>query len=830
MGPSFEPRMPTSCAPSHRPRPRAAGPVDRLAPALALAVALLFLFSPIAFGPDGSAAAPATSARPVVASGAAPAPSSISLSALPGTASTTEMAYDGASGTMVLVAPGVGSGGAALSQSITYEQVDGAWERLSTPTAPSSREYAAMAYDAGIGKILLFGGYSSRGGFLNDTWEFSGGTWTNVTASAGTAPSPRAAADLAYDGNGSFDLLFGGYGPTGSATAGNLTDTWEFEDGTWSAVETSTSPPLEGSMAYDAALGAVVYVGGVALVGCSPLTYAFVDGEWLDLAAEVGLAPELAMSALAYDPAISGLLLFGGVCGVGIAGIGITLDLSDSTYELTSSGWSAVSASGAPSARYGADLAYDDASGAMVLFGGENAVLVLGGSPVGHLLASTFTFSGGTWSPVGPELTVNRPIAEVGQNLSFSVVGAVTPGPTVYAYTGLPAGTNGSGPVVNLTAESTGRLNVTVEVTTQLGFASASSATENASGSATIVARHWASPLNESRNTTEVGVAVALWASVGGGYGNTSDAFLGLPAGCLSPDAATVTCTPAVPGTFEITFASTDALGVEASSVADLTVAPRLAVAAMELLRPAIDLGMSMNATMVSDGGVGPYLVSYPSLPEGCASANASELGCVPSATGTFTVSGRMSDALGVQANATTTLTVNPDPQVASFAFVGANLTVGIDTTFRAAVTVTGGTGAVLTTLSGLPPGCAYTPLADLPVDCQPTVAGTFEVTATATDELGWTASAKANLTVEAAPPPGGKTVVPGFAYGSFLEGVGVVAVVGAIAAVAIGAQASARRKEREALASELEAGVAGAPTDLGGHPTGIRGPPRPPV
>src|SRR5580658_7917305 len=55
-----------------------------------------------------------------------------------------------------------------------------------SPT-PSLRASANMVWDAKDGYVLLFGGcnlydgYVCDGQYLNDTWEFSSGTWTNLT-------------------------------------------------------------------------------------------------------------------------------------------------------------------------------------------------------------------------------------------------------------------------------------------------------------------------------------------------------------------------------------------------------------------------------------------------------------------------------------------------------------------------------------------------------------------------------------------------------------------------------------------------------------------------
>ena len=67
-------------------------------------------------------------------------------------------------------------------------------------------------------------------------------------------------------------------------------------------------------------------------------------------------------AALAYYPGTHQLLLFGGYNGAYL----------DDTWAWNGTTWTELNtgSSGAPSARYGPALAYDTASGQMVLFGG----------------------------------------------------------------------------------------------------------------------------------------------------------------------------------------------------------------------------------------------------------------------------------------------------------------------------------------------------------------------------------------------------------------------------------------------------------------------------
>lgn len=73
------------------------------------------------------------------------------------------------------------------------------------PCGPGTRWGATMV---GHGdQLLLFGGFAN-GDLVNDTWSFSGSTWTEVNDGTGTAPDARALGAAAWDGH-EF-TLFGG--------------------------------------------------------------------------------------------------------------------------------------------------------------------------------------------------------------------------------------------------------------------------------------------------------------------------------------------------------------------------------------------------------------------------------------------------------------------------------------------------------------------------------------------------------------------------------------------------------------------------------------------
>jgi hypothetical protein len=102
-----------------------------------------------------------------------------------------------------------------------------------------------MAYDPATSQLLLFGGYNGTT-YMNDTWSWTGTTWSQISAT--TSPTLRAGASLAYDASSNQMVLFGGY--NGSSY---LQDSWTWSGTTWAALSPAAKPSAreEGSFGYD---------------------------------------------------------------------------------------------------------------------------------------------------------------------------------------------------------------------------------------------------------------------------------------------------------------------------------------------------------------------------------------------------------------------------------------------------------------------------------------------------------------------------------------------------------------------------------------------------
>jgi hypothetical protein len=93
------------------------------------------------------------------------------------------------------------------------------WTRQHPATHPPARQNASMAYDAATGTIVLFGGWRDAGGhYFGDTWTWDGSTWTKQAPA--THPSARYFASMAYDAATHTIVLFGG------SIGADVGDTW----------------------------------------------------------------------------------------------------------------------------------------------------------------------------------------------------------------------------------------------------------------------------------------------------------------------------------------------------------------------------------------------------------------------------------------------------------------------------------------------------------------------------------------------------------------------------------------------------------------------------
>lgn len=228
------------------------------------------------------------------------------------------------------------------------------WTRAYPTTSPAGRgDAAASTYDESRHCMLLFGGQTAQ--VNNEFWSFDGTDWTTL----GTAnPPPRSAAGLAFDSSRGVAVLFGGNNGNGW-----LNDTWEWNGTTWSQRLAPHTPPGRSNMqiAYDPARARTVLFGGFNPLLTNQFladTWEWNGQDWLSRSSAHTPGGRLG-AAMSFDPD-GGVLMFG---GSGPATI------YDETWRWDGTDWSQLQPPMVPYARTLVAMVTDVHRRRIVLFG-----------------------------------------------------------------------------------------------------------------------------------------------------------------------------------------------------------------------------------------------------------------------------------------------------------------------------------------------------------------------------------------------------------------------------------------------------------------------------
>lgn len=312
-------------------------------------------------------------------------------------------AYEPSNGELVVYG-GVSSVAHDALTDNTWEWNGTSWTQLHPATSPPHLFGATMAYDPVDGADVLFGGLSTGELSLeNETWAFSGsgnGSWREL---ATTGPLGRTGTQMAYDPTTGELLLFGGASVVDTKNT-TLNDTWEWNGTSWTQLHPSTSPPAcsEQSMAYDPATHQVVLLDGSLLSGSS--TWTWTGSTWSKVSTSVQPPDLPTYPAMAYDPAMGDLLLFGG---------GTQTIAKNDSYAWTGSNWVAVTTASTPPARWGAVMAYDARTGQLVLHGGGERTTTLSDTWVDQVIptATSTSLAAPSKVAVGQSVTLSATVS-----------------------------------------------------------------------------------------------------------------------------------------------------------------------------------------------------------------------------------------------------------------------------------------------------------------------------------------------------------------------------------------------------------------------------------
>jgi hypothetical protein len=289
--------------------------------------------------------------------------------------------------------PRVESSRAALGTVPATEKAT--WTRLGPPAVPVARYLQSAAFDETRKVLVMFGGLTV--GYQRDDrelweWNPAAGTWTNRTP-AGVNPSARKAASMVFDSaHNKFEIFGGRVVVPGAGTEFNpvyadSAELWEWDPGSGAMSARSGKGPVarsQHSMVFEKSTGKVLLFGGASNLSIeaenSPgddVSVGLGDTwEWDPAAGKwTQIQPKAAPSAryggaLVWDSTRSRAVLFGGMekSQVGLQGIP-----KQDTWEWdpTTQTWTDRTIAGdKPTPRFGHAMAYDPASGMVVLVGG----------------------------------------------------------------------------------------------------------------------------------------------------------------------------------------------------------------------------------------------------------------------------------------------------------------------------------------------------------------------------------------------------------------------------------------------------------------------------
>ncbi len=650
------------------------------------------------------------------------------------------MVYDQADGYVLLFG---GNNQAFYNDTWTFKA--GKWQNITSGVAPPARTLAGMAYDAKDSEVVLFGG-SNGASYLSDTWIFKAGRWTQLNVSS--HPAARGSPMMTYDAKDGYVLLFGGY-----SSGNTYGDSWKFSGGVWSLLNSTKNPGARwsGTISYDSTDGYVLLFGGRDTSGLMSDTWAFSSGNWTEVF-PVTSPPARAYSSMAFDSNDGTVTLFGGCspCGSTPQSLG-------DTWVYSRGNWTSVTPAVSPLPRSGSAFTYDVADRYLVLFSGGEPGQVYKDTWINYGLINVAS------------ILANPKIIDVGQGVVFntSVSGGVPPYTFRWSESSASLGCSFSNAtsIQCLPRVSSGTFTVTVNVSDSQGVYVLRT-------SPSIIVNP---PLAAGQGTPKYpvidsGQYILLNANASGG---TPPYFFtwyeGSSSSCSSDPIVTgvngpiLNATP-VRGTYFCYSVRDNSTGIPAdvntSSTDFVSVDSPLTANPISPNAPNILPGNSLTLTAGPSGGSSPYFIQWYQGQSASCTLNSPIFGATslsitvaPSSSTEYcysvgdTSQGLPANHMTSNVDLVTVSSSPPLPVITSFTIIPSP--VSVNTKVNVSLVVSGGLYPLSFSYTGLPPGCASVNSSSF--TCTPTLAGTYNVTATVKDAQGRSVSSTVTEVVKGA-------------------------------------------------------------------------------
>jgi hypothetical protein len=248
-------------------------------------------------------------------------------------------------------------------------------------------------------------------------------------------------------------------------------------------------------------------------------------------------------------------------------------------------------------------------------------------------------------------------VTDANDTFQLGATAAGGTGTLLYDYEGLPPGCASTDAAsLRCTPTGPGTFTIQVSVADSFGVAASSNLTVTVHPDPRITS------FTALPSAVTVGVMTVLSMIVIGGTAPLTFQYTGLPNGCSSTNASSVQCIPRSAGMYTITGSARDAVGSTVTAPLALAVNAAPSITSFTVTPSPVTVGTPVDFSVVATGGTGGLYYGYQGLPSNCSGANSSELKCVPSQPGNFTVRVTVSDRFGVSGNRTTKLTVVSAP------------------------------------------------------------------------------------------------------------------------------------------------------------------------
>jgi hypothetical protein len=247
----------------------------------------------------------------------------------------------------------------------------------------------------------------------------------------------------------------------------------------------------------------------------------------------------------------------------------------------------------------------------------------------------------------------------------------------------------------------------------------------------------------QSTNTTVLKVVNGTWPRA------ITYTYTGLPAGCLSNNSTTLSCTPSTTakvGAYNVTVFLNDSTGRTSNATTTVNIYADFTLTSFTISPDPLTVNTTMTVTTVTAGGVPPMSYTFTGLPPGCGTPNQPPVfTCSPNATGNYSISVLAMDAAGHVVTKSVNVTVNTKLTLSDTLYP-ANATIPYGGTLYVNVTASGGTPGYVYSFGHLPAGCTSSNTQHF--TCTPTASGSLYLFANATDSTGANASLLVPFTV----------------------------------------------------------------------------------